>query len=143
LAHDSGDIVRAFFDTVWVRGDAAAGRAFFAPGAEAAGFLTDMALRPEDFAIFVDMVHMHVDDLKVEILNEVAEGDWISVLVRFTGVSTQTGQPMTAAGQTMMEIRDGLILSAYNHFDLIGFFIQIGALPRDIVERALGGDKAA
>ena len=143
MAQEHGDIVRSFFETIWVRGDTKAGMAFFAPGAEAAGFLTDLALSPQDFEIFVSMVRMQVHDLQVDVLKEVVDGDWVSALVRFTGVSTQTGRAVDVAGQSMMEIKDGRICTAFNHFDLIGFFIQIGALPVDAVEIALNGDRAA
>lgn len=142
MAEDRTGLIREFFDTVWSRGRAQEAERFFAGDAEACGFLPDLALTPGDFETFAAMVQMQVADIDAEIAHVVESGDWIAAMVVFTGKVVRTGQPLRVAGQVMMEIRDGRIHSAFNNFDMISLFVQIGVLPPEVVERALGGDTA-
>ncbi len=137
------DIIKTFFDTVWNGGDAEAVYEYFAPGANATGLVGGMALDAEDMIAFVQTLSMHVKNIEVEVVHVLVDGDWVSGLVRSTGTCRRSGRAMTLSGQTLVRLQDGLIAEAYNHFDLLGFFVQLNLLPPDAIERLLAGMKAA
>jgi len=41
----------------------------------------------------------------------------------------------------MIRIVDGKLTEAYNHWDFLGMFSQLGLIPTETFERALGGEK--
>ena len=46
---------------------------------------------------------------------------------------------MAITGTIHARIADGKILEAYNHFDFLGLFAQLGQLPPDVLGRCLSG----
>jgi len=137
------NFLQNFYDTVWNGGDAAAVRRFFAPGAKALGLVDDLPLDAEDMVAFVQALSMHAAHIEVEVTHVLVDGDWMSGLVRSTGTCRRSGRALTLTGQTMVRLEDGLIAEAYNHFDMLGLFSQMGLLPPDSIERLLAGLKAA
>lgn len=137
------DILRSFYDTVWTGGDAAAVRRFFAPGANAVGLVGGMALNAEDMIAFVQALSMHAANIEVEVVHVLVDGDWASGLIRSTGTCRRTGRALTLSGQTLVRLENGLIAEAYNHFDMMGLFVQMDLLPGNAMERLLAGLKPA
>ncbi len=42
----------------------------------------------------------------------------------------------------MARIEEGMLREAYNHFDFIGLWEQLGYLPQNSFEQGLGGNKS-
>lgn len=78
-----------------------------------------------------------------EVERVVAQGDWASYLIRGHAVSRSSGNDVTITGQVMLRFQDDLIAEAYNNFDMIGLFTELGVLPDDLLEQALAGTMAA
>ncbi len=133
------EILQSFFDTVWNGGDAAAVRRFFAPDAFATGLVGGMELNAEDMVSFVQALAMHASAIEVHVDHVIAEGPWVSALIRSTATSRRTGRTLTLSGQTLVRFEGELIAEAYNHFDMLGLFMQMGLLPENAMERLLAG----
>jgi hypothetical protein len=59
-------------------------------------------------------------------------------LCTFTG-TTHDGRKIAITGSIHARIVGGRILEAYNHFDFLGLFAQLGLLPPDVLGRCLSG----
>lgn len=78
-------------------------------------------------------------DLKIIVEDTVAEGDKIAA--RCTVRATHTGeglgvaptdQPVEFTGMTIVKIKDGKIVEAWNEFDFMKMYSQIGALTLNL-----------
>lgn len=132
-----------WFETVWVNGDFEAVDRYFAPEAHADGLMPGMELRPEDFKILVQALLNLIGDPKIRIIFSMEHGDWLSALIEVSCVSAINAEKLAFNGQVMMRVRDGKIVEAYNHFDLVSLFQQLGMLPPDAMEMFLAGAAAA
>jgi hypothetical protein len=79
-------------------------------------------------------------DTDLVIDHHIEAGSWLAVLCTFTGTSAN-GQRVATNGAIHARIADGKIHEAYNHFDFIGLFAQLGLLPGDTFERCLAGQR--
>jgi predicted ester cyclase len=78
-------------------------------------------------------------DLKIEVEDTVSEGDKIAARCKVTathlgdglGVSP-TNQPVEFTGLTIVKIRDGKIVEAWNEFDFMKMYGQLGALTLNL-----------
>ncbi len=132
-------IVQEFFDTVWRRGDETAAQDFFHPDASATGLGSDMAFDPNDFVTFVQSSLMLISAPRMEIMHVVEDGDWLSLHLRCKALSRLSGAKIDFTGQLMVRVKEGKIAEAYNHFDMVAFFVQMGFVPENVVEKMLAG----
>ena len=122
--------LKAWFEKVWVNGDVDAVDEFFSPDGHAEGMMTGFEIGPDDFKELVPAVRAHLRDLTISVDRSLASGEWFWALVRLNAKSAATLEPVMIGGQVMMRVGpDGKIVEAFNNFDFIAFFEQIGALP--------------
>ena len=116
--------IRRLFAEVWV-GDVAAADRFYAPGPQLDGL--------KDFAA---ALYLAIPDWRVTIDDLVSEGD--KVAVRWTGRGTHlgewqgrppTGRQVTTTGIDIERFADGKIVQEDGEVDMLGFLLQLGALP--------------
>ena len=131
------DFILKFYQTVWSGGDIDAISDFFAPDARLDGFAHDMALRPEDFVVFTQGLLRLVEQPRFEILRVISEGDEAAALIRCNGLCARTGKPAEITAQIMLRFKDGKVVEAYNHVDMLTLFISLGLMPPDTLERML------
>ena len=132
-----------FLDSVWCNGNPAAAAAFFAPNAKIDGLGADESLTPQDLVTFAAAMLMLIDRPRWEVLHVVAQDNRASFLIRGYARSRKTGLQVTMQGQVMMRIENGLITEAYNNFDLISLFTDLGVVPSNLLETVLSGSMAA
>ena len=129
-------LAQRWFDEVWNQRDASAiGRYFpkdgiahgLPPGPDLigpAGFLPYHAAFLDSFA-----------DMRIAIDDLIEEDDRVAVRWHCTGTLTggglgvgPTGKPMNIAGMSILRVRDGQIVEAWNNFDVLGMHQQLGTL---------------
>jgi steroid delta-isomerase-like uncharacterized protein len=95
------------------------------------------ALRgPDGFRPFFRAFREAFPDIHIEVLRTITEGELIATHCRVTGthrgnaMGAPTGKPVDFSGITIVRVRDGKIIEGWNHFDFMGFYQQIGMLPR-------------
>jgi steroid delta-isomerase-like uncharacterized protein len=92
-----------------------------------------------EFKEIVRSLLQAVPDIRFEVEDTVEEGDRVALRVSVTGTLTgpglgiePTGRPFRITGMALGRYRDGKLVEGWNHFDLLGFFEQVGALKRPI-----------
>lgn len=136
--------LKDWFQKVWVDGDLDMIDAFFAPDGHAAGMMTGFEVGPEDFKALVPALRDQLREISVSIERSVQAGDWFCALLRIDAKAAETLEPVQISGQVMMRLGpDGRIAEAYNHFDMLGYFEQMGALPQDTMALCLAGETFA
>lgn len=131
-------LLHCWFEEVWNKGRADAIEEMFASEGVAHG-LTDQQgheLRgPENYKPFFDQFRTAFPDIRVIVEDTVVEGDKIAA--RCTVRATHTGEGIGLAptdksveftGMTMVRVEDGKIVEAWNNFDFMAMFQQLGAL---------------
>ena len=91
---------------------------------------------PEGFAQLVTMFRSAFPDINLKIEDLLADGD--KVVVRFTGSGTHrgelmgipaSGKPLATSGVVVACVEDGKCVEAWETFDRLDMFQQLGAVP--------------
>ena len=133
------ETLRTWYDRVWMQGDLDAIDMLFAPDTEARGMM-DFAVGPEDFKAIVPafLAQMEIQDIVYDKVVEM--GDWVWANMSAHAIARATETPVTATGQIMVRVQGGKIVEAYNQFDFLGLFEQLGYLPPDSLALCLSGE---
>lgn len=135
------DIVKDWYQRIWIDEDLAAIESYFAPGAGADGILEDGQIGPQEFRAIVPAFKALVRGLTIEISHAVECDDWVWTRIIARGFVAQNLTPVEAQGQVMLRFKDGKIVQAFNIFDFMTLFSQGGLLPRDAFLLLLSGEK--
>ena len=131
-------VIRRWFDEVWNKGRADAIPELFADEGVAHGLSDDAAnpLRgPAGFLPFHAQFREAFPNIEVVVEDQIAEGDLVatrcSVRGKHTGDSlgfAATQAPVEFTGVTITRIKDGKIVEAWNNFDFMKMYRQLGTL---------------
>ncbi len=132
-------ILAEWFRDVWINGDLDAIDRMF-PAATSAEGMMGFSVGADDFKELVPAFTQLVEDFSIEVINVIESGPWISALISVHGTHAYSNAEIAFTGQLMARIENGVFAEAYNNFDFISFFEQIGALPSDTIALALSGE---
>jgi steroid delta-isomerase-like uncharacterized protein len=131
-------VVRRWFEEVWNKGRADAVSEMLSEDAIVHGLAEDPALPlrgPDGFLPFHAQFREAFPNIDVVVEDSIAEGDMIaarcSVRGKHTGHSlgfTATQNPVEFTGMTMVRIKDGKIVEAWNNFDFMKMYRQLGKM---------------
>ncbi|THD73524.1 nuclear transport factor 2 family protein [Thalassobius vesicularis] len=133
------DIMREWFSRVWEQGDVSAIDELFVPDTQARGIVPDMEMGGEEFKFLVATMQEIITPPKVRIDKLVEQDDWIAGLMTMQAESLIERKPVQVSAMVFCRFRDGRIVEAYNNFDFVGFFEQIGMLPENTIALCLSG----
>jgi steroid delta-isomerase-like uncharacterized protein len=138
---DNEDLIRRWFEEVWNRGSEEAIDELFAEEGVAHGLADEAGadLRgPVGFKPFFRRFREAFPELEVVVEETVSEGDKVAarctVRGRHRGDSLgfkATDSPVRFDGICIVRIADGKIVEAWNNFDFMSMFQQLGALRLD------------
>jgi steroid delta-isomerase-like uncharacterized protein len=138
MSEENKALVRRWFAEVWNNGRAEAIDEMFAAEGIAHGLSNDPAAPmrgPADFKIFHSQFREAFPDIRVDVEDMVAEGDKVaarcSVRGKHQGDSLgfkATNADVGFGGITIVRVRDGKIVEAWNHFDFMKMHQQLGTL---------------
>lgn len=137
MSEENKALVRRWFEEVWNNGRAEAIDEMFAEDGVAHGLAGDAApLRgAAGFKPFFHSFREAFPDIEVVVEDVIAEGDKLAArcFVRAShGGDTlgfrATGRPIEITGMTFARVRDGKIVEAWNNFDFMALFQQLGAV---------------
>ncbi|MGC9418789.1 MAG: nuclear transport factor 2 family protein [Rhodovulum sp.] len=130
-----------WYRRVYIEGDFDAVRTLFTDETRAEGLMDGMQVGPEDIAVFaMALVHL-VENPRFRIVKAVENGDWLAALIECEAERPGDGTPLRAMGQLMARFEDDRIAEAYNCFDFVSFFEQMGLLPDHTVAIGMSGQK--
>jgi predicted ester cyclase len=130
-------ILRAWFDGVWNRGDESTIDRLMHADTLIHGLPTPDGrpiCGPHNFRPFYQQFRSAFPNVSVEILNVVAQGDLAVARVLVTGTQKgalgdypATGLPVTFEGFAMCQVDGDRVGAAWNCFDFLGMYRQLGA----------------
>jgi len=138
MKNDNKALVHRWFEEVWNKGRMDAISEMMSTEAIAHG-LTDHAgneLRGADgFRAFAENFRKAFPDIRITVEDTVSEGDKIAARCSVQAIHSgdgigiaATNKPMAVTGMTMVRIKDGKIVEAWNNFDFMSLFQQLGVL---------------
>ena len=138
MSEANKQLVRRWFDEVWNKGRADAIEEMFDADGVAHGLSDDPLnpiVGPKSFRPFHTMFRDAFPDMKIVIEDMIAEGDKVtarcSVRGKHEGHSlgfAATQSPVEFTGITIVRIADGKIVEAWNNFDFMRMYRQVGHL---------------
>ena len=151
MSEDNKAIMRRWFEEVWNKGREEAIDEMFAEEGVANG-LVDEAGRPlrgpAGFKPFFRKFREAFPEMEVVVEDAVAEGDRVAarcvVRARHRGDAlgfAATNNPVEFTGMTMARVAGGKIVEAWNNFDFMTMFQQLGALRLDAPSQEARGDE--
>jgi predicted ester cyclase len=84
---------------------------------------------PQEFADFHDRVRAQFDDIHIEPGVVVAENDLVSLRWTVFGVHKSTGKSAKVAGISIVRIKDGRFIEAWQNWDAAGMAAQLSDSP--------------
>ena len=142
MAEENETLLHRWFEEVWNKGSEAAIDEMFAEDGIAHG-LNDAdgnAIRGcEKFKILHRNFRKAFPNLKITIEETVSEADKIAAVCKVTATHegegigvAPTNQPIEFTGLTIVKIKDGKIVEAWNEFDFMKMYSQVGALTLNL-----------
>ena len=138
MSEENKALVRRWFEEVWNKGRAEAIDELFAADGLAHGLAdeTGEPLRgPANFRVFHAKFREAFPDIEVTVEDVITEGDKLAARCSVRGRHQSdslgfaaTGSPVEFTGMTFVRVRDGQIVEAWNNFDFMAMFQQLGAL---------------
>ena len=138
MSEENKALMRRWFEEVWNKGRAEAIPEMFADEGIAHGLSDDPAnpMRgPSEFLPFHTQFREAFPDIEVVVEDQLAEGDLVatrcSVRGKHTGDSlgfAATQSPVEFTGITITRMKNGKIVEAWNNFDFMKMYRQLGAI---------------
>ena len=138
MSEENKELVRRWFDEVWNKGRADAIEEMFAANGIAHGLSDDPSqpIRgPRDYRPFYEVFRQAFPNLVIEIEDMVAEGDKVAARCSVRGKHegeflgrAATQAPVEISGITIVRIDNGKIVEAWNNFDFMTLYRQVGHL---------------
>jgi predicted ester cyclase len=133
------EFMHRWFEEVWNNQNEAAIDEMFAEDGVEHGLGAEPIVGPENFKTFHRAFVSAYPDLKVHVEDTIVEGDKIAVRCRVTGSHsgqgigiTPTNQPVDFTGMVIVRVRDGKIAEAWNEFNFMEMYKQVGALTLNL-----------
>ena len=133
------EFMQRWFEEVWNNQNEAAVDEMFAEDGVGHGLAGEPILGPENFKTYHRALVAAFPDLKVQVEDTIVEGDKIAVRCRVTGSHqgegigiAATNQPVDFTGMVIVRIKDGKIAEAWNEFNFMEMYKQVGALTLDL-----------
>jgi len=138
MLEENKQLIRRWFEEVWNNGRSEAIPEMFAEDgiAHGLGNVSSGELRgPADFQAFHRNFREAFPDISVSVEETIAEGDMVAArcLVRGQHMGGTLGfaatqKPMEISGIAIVRIRDGKIVEAWNNFDFMSLYQQLGVM---------------
>ena len=129
-------VVRTWFEDLWNQGKEDTIHRLFAADGLAHGLAGGPLRGPDAYAPFYARFREAFPDVRVDVVQTITEGELVAAHCHVTGthrgnsMGLATSKPVDFWGMTMLRVRDGKILEAWNNFDFLSFYQQIDMLPQ-------------
>jgi predicted ester cyclase len=133
------EFMNRWFEEVWNNQNETAIDEMFAEDGLGHGLGPEPIVGPENFKAFHRLFVSAYPDLKVHVEDTVVEGEKIAVRCRVTGSHSgegigvsPTNNPVEFTGMVIVRVRDGKIVEAWNEFNFMEMYKQVGALTLNL-----------
>lgn len=116
-----------WFDEVWNKDDESAISRLMADGSSANGIIADTEPHgAEGFKKFFNQFRSQFHGLNITVDDVVSQDDMESGRTTVSAVHTESGKNVTFTGMCMIKIADGKIAEAWNNYDFLNLYQQLG-----------------
>ncbi|MBU2982237.1 nuclear transport factor 2 family protein [Lentibacter algarum] len=132
-------LLQHWYDEVWTKGRLEVVDELFSASTRATGIMSDFAVDPNDFKQLVVAIRALCNNPKATIVRSHVEGDWLSAMIQVHTTAVSTAEEINATGMIFARYEGDKIVEAYNNFDFLPFFEQLGQLPEGSLGLLLTG----
>lgn len=139
MAEANAEFVHRWFEEVWNKKRPEAVDEMLAANGVGYGLPAGDIRGPAEFKEYQRALLSAYPDLKVIVEDTVVEGDKIAARCRVTGVHqgeglglAPTNQPVDFTGMVFLRVKDGKIIEAWNEFNFMKMYEQVGALTLNL-----------
>jgi len=116
-----------WFNEVWNKGDENAIDKLMTPDSDAHGILKeDQPKGAEGFKIFFNDFRNQFHDIKIDVEDVISQDDIEAARTIVNAIHTESKKPVTFSGLCMVRIADGKIAKAWNNYDFLNLYQQLG-----------------
>lgn len=137
----NSEILREWYSEIWEKGNTDAIEDYFAPETMAEGLIPEMQVGADDFRDLVTAFRHVLGDITVDMPKIIENGDWVSAILNVKTFRADNGAPIEVTGQVMARFKENKMVEAYNHFDFISFFEELGQFPTDTLPVCMTGQR--
>jgi len=137
------DILQLWYDEVWSNGNLDMIDKLFSPDTIAEGIMPDMHMGPDDMRDLIFAVRELVGPIKVTLPIAIEQGDWLAAVMVVNTTRGDNGGPVLVTGQVMTRFDGDKMVEAYNQFDFMSFFEQLGQMPPQSIPVCMAGQQLA
>lgn len=120
-------VLYRWFNEVWNQDDEKAIDHLMTPDALAHGILTeDQPKGPEGFKLFFRDFRSQFQDVTIDVQEVVSQDGLESARMTVEATHTETGKKVSFSGISMARIQDGKIAEAWNSYDFLSLYQQLG-----------------
>jgi predicted ester cyclase len=124
-----------WFEEVWNQNQEASIDNLMAPQGLAHGIVADEHPKgPAGFRIFHRQFNDQYENVKIDVIDVISQDDMECALTEVTANHRDTGKKVKFSGLCMVRKEGGKIAEAWNHYDFLGMYQQLGhtLLPPEI-----------
>ncbi|MBC7829951.1 MAG: ester cyclase [Chitinophagaceae bacterium] len=116
-----------WFDEVWNKSDEDAIDGLMTNDSTAQGILTDDQPKgAEGFKIFFKDFKSRFHDIKIDVDDVISQDDIESARTTVSAIHTESGKNVRFSGMCMVKIVGGKIAEAWNNYDFLNLYEQLG-----------------
>lgn len=120
-------LLNRWFEEVWNQGQEDSIEKLMTTEANAYGILpADQPNGTAGFKIFYRGFKEQFDNIQITVKDVVSQDDMECALTDVTAIHRETGKDVTFSGLCMVRVEDGKIAEAWNHYDFLGMYQQLG-----------------
>ncbi|WFE91985.1 ester cyclase [Roseibium porphyridii] len=146
------EVVKSWFERVWAQEDEGAIEELFVSDGPARGlgtyvrdddarFADHARIGPEGFKEFHRSLLKLVGNVDISVTMDMEQGDWLALLCVLKATKRGTDMKVQTTGTIFIKVANGQIIEAYNHFDFMSLFGQLGLLPENTFGECLCGER--
>src|SRR5687767_11393911 len=122
-------VIETWIHRVWTQEDTNAIDELFIPDGQARGVGRNVLIGPKGFKQFHSALCGLLSDIVITVDKSIESEDWMSAVCTLQAKDRKSGAPVVMTGSVMVRIADGKLTEAYNHWDFMGLYAQLGLLP--------------
>ena len=115
-----------WYDELWNNGNESIIDELMHVQSRAFGLGPEPVIGPEGFKVFYRSFTAGYRDIHVSIDKNLTDGDYVISLCSVTATHIETGRPVSFTGTSVSQVENGKITSAWNHFDFLTMYLQVG-----------------
>ncbi len=133
------EVIETWMRRVWNEQETSVIHEMFKVDGTADG-LGQQLVGPKDFEVFHAQMLTLIDNVDVQVIKHFQDGSWSSAYCSLECTDrNDSSRKVRITGNVLLRIEDDTIIEAYNHFDFMGMFEQLGYLPEGTFGQCLSG----